>query len=509
MLRRVAISLAAALLGGTLLATVGAVPAGGVTLNPVADTYVDSSSPSTNFGTRIYMRTDSSPTLRAYLRFNVQGAGPTAVLRFFAETGNSIGVDVHTVSNNTWGETSTNFTNAPAVGPVIASTGPITAGTWQQVNVSSAVTGDGLVSFALTSTSSTATRFTSREGGNKPQLVTPAPGSPDPYVVSHVSGSNYQAVGANGNTITGTLKSVVQNAAADLEGSGGGTVQFTAGTFDLGSDFFKFSELHDVTFDGAGMNSTIIQNNNSSAADTEPFNFTGTLRVTVSDLTVVAQGAPRSTSDALDFDKGNDSVVERVRITASRGRGIVFDGKNSNWTSVSNEVHDCVIDGLPGDGIEFLASSDNLVEGCTITNTGGHGIQLVKSSTTAAQPNKKSNDNLVMNNVIDEAGQDGINVGSSDRNRIIGNTITNSSDVTSGRDGIRISSSDSITCDDNVVGEQGSPNSATDNQATKTQRYGLNISSSLCNRTVVGPDQTFLPNRTGDIHDLGTGTIFQ
>jgi parallel beta-helix repeat protein len=507
-LRRVAISLAAALLGGMLVAAVGAAPAGAVTLNPVADTYVDSSTPSSNFGTRIYVRTDNSPTLRAYLRFNVQGAGTTAVLRFFAETGNSIGVNVHTVSNHTWGETSTTFTNAPAVGPVIASTGPITAGTWQQVNVSSAVS-NGLVSFALTSTSNTATRFTSREGANKPQLITPAPGSPDPYVVSHVSGSDYQAVGANGNTITGTLKSVVQNAAADLEGIGGGRVQFTAGTFDLGSDFFKFNDLNDVEFAGAGMNSTIIQNNNSTAADTEPFNFTGAFDVIVRDLTVSASGTPRSTSDALDFDKGNRVLVERVKIPASRGRGIVFDGKNSGWTSVDNVVRDCLIDGLPGDGIELLASSNNVVEGCTITNTGGHGIQLVKSSTTAAQPNKKSNDNTIRTNVVDEAGQDGINVGSSDRNRITDNTITNSSDVTSGRDGIRISSSDSITCDDNVVGEQDHPNTAIDTQATKTQRYGLNISSSLCNRTVVGPGNTFLPNLTGAIRDLGTGTIFQ
>src|SRR6266545_3702878 len=481
MLRRVAISLAAALLGGMLLATVGAATAGAVTLNPVADTYVDASSPTTNHGTKIYVRTDNSPTLRAYLRFDVQGAGPTAVLRFFAETGNSIGVDVRTVSDNSWGETSTNFSNAPAFGSVIASTGPITAGTWQQVNVSSAITGNGLVSFALTSTSNTATKFTSREGVNKPQLITPAPGSPSPYVVSHVSGNTFQAEGSNGNTITGTLKSVVQNAAADLEGYGGGTVQFTAGTFDLGSNFFKFTELHDIVFDGAGMNSTIIQNDNSTAADTEPFNFTGAFNVTVSDLTVSASGTPRSTSDALDFDKGNDVVVERVKITASRGRGIVFDGKNANWTSLSNEVHDCVIDGVPGDGIEFLASSDNLVEGCTITNTGLHGIQLVKSSTTADQPNKKSNNNV-----------------------ITGNTITNSADVTSGRDGIRISSSNSITCDDNVV----SNNTATDNQTPKTQKYGLNISSSLCNRTVVGPGNNFAGNLTGDIRNLGTGTIF-
>jgi parallel beta-helix repeat protein len=503
MLRRVAIGVAAALLGGTLLATVGAAPAGAVTLNPVADTYVDGSSPTSTFGTRVYMRTDNTPTLRAYLRFDVQGAGPTAVLRFFAETGNNIGVNVHTVANNGWSETSTNFNNAPAVGPVIASTGPITAGTWQQVNVSSAVTGNGLVSFALTSTSNTATRFSTREGANDPQLITPAPGSPDPYVVSHVGGSTYQAVGANGNTITGTLKSVVQNAAADLEGFGGGTVRFTAGTFDLGSDFFKFDELHDVTFDGAGMNATVIQNNNGTAADTEPFNFTGAFNVTVSDLTVAAQGTPRSTSDAMDFDKGNDVVIQNVKITASRGRGIVFDGKNSNWTALRNEVHDCVIDGVPGDGIEFLASSDNLVEGCTITNVGGHGIQLTKSSTSADQPNKKSSNNTLSGNLIDGAGQDGVNVNSSDDNQVTGNTIHNSSRVTAGRDGIRVSASDSITCDDNTV----SNNVATDEQAPVTQRYGLNIGSSLCNRTVVGPGNDFAPNLTGDVRNLGTGTI--
>jgi Right handed beta helix region len=244
------------------------------------------------------------------------------------------------------------------------------------------------VSFALTSTSNIATRFTSREGANRPQLVTPAPGSPSPYVVSHVSGSTYQAVGSTGNTITGTLRFVVQNAAADPEGFGGGTVQFTTGTSDLGGDFFRFDELHGVAFDGAGMNATVIRNNSSTAADTEPFNFTGAFNITVSDLTVVAQAAPRTTSDAMDFDKGNDVVIERVKITTSRGRGIVFDGKNSNWTSLSNEVHDCVIDGLPGDGMELLTCSDNLVEGCTITNTGGHGIQSVKSSTPPTSPTR-------------------------------------------------------------------------------------------------------------------------
>jgi len=496
-----------ALLGG-LLAVAAAAPAAASTFNPAADTYVDASHPTTNYGTRQNMRIDNSPVRRGYLRFNVQGVGPvsSAVLKFYAETGSSTGIEVHAVSDTTWGETTTTYNNAPAVGAVLDTAGPFSSGTWITVDVSSAVTGDGLVSFALTTPGNSSIRVTSREGTNKPQLIAPAPAGPSPYLVSKIGATTYQAVSqTTGTTFTGTAKFVVESAVADLEAFGGGTVQFAAATFDLGADFFKFDDLADVTFAGAGMNATIIQNNTSAAADTEPFNFSGAFGVQVRDLTVSAGGAVRTTSDALDFDRGNDVVVERVKITASRGRGIVFDGKNDSWTSLRNTVRDCVINGTSGDGIELLASSNNTIQGCTITNTGGHGIQVNKSSTTADQANKKSNDNVVTGNTIDQAGQDGVNVISSDRNQITGNAITNSADDTSGRDGIRITSSDSITCNDNTVAN----NTATDTQTPKTQKYGLNIASSLCNRTVVGPSNNFAGNLTAPIHDIGTGTIYQ
>jgi parallel beta-helix repeat protein len=143
------------------------------------------------------------------------------------------------------------------------------------------------------------------------------------------------------------------------------------------------------------------------------------------------------------------------------------------------------------------------VEGCTITNTVRDGIEVTKSQTIHAQPNKKSNDNVIIGNVIDNAGENGIRVHSSDRNRISGNRVTNSSDDRTGQDGIRITSSDSITCDDNLV-EQ---NVATDTQAKKTQAYGLNINSSLCNRTSVGTND-FAGNKTGEIKDVGTDTRY-
>src|SRR5688500_9239386 len=80
----------------------------------------------------------------------------------------------------------------------------------------------------------------------------------------------------------------------------------------------------------------------------------------------------------------------------------------------------------------------------------------------------------------------------------------NSAADTSGRDGIRIGSSDSVTCDRNAV----DLNVASDDQTVKTQSYGLNISSGLCNQTVVGGGNDFSGNRLGAIRDVGTDTQY-
>jgi parallel beta-helix repeat protein len=503
------VSITAALLLGSLGLLTPAASAADSTFVPVADSYVDAAVPATNFGSKIYVYTDADPVRTAYLKFDVQGVTDfsSAKLRLFVESSNSTGVAVHSVSDTGWGETTINATNAPAAGASLGQTGPVQAGTWVTVSVTPAVTANGLVSFALVSSSNTALKITSKEGTNKPQLVIgAAPSTPSSFLVSPRNPGNYQATSTPaGTTYNGSLKSVGERAAADLMAGGGGTLRFTAGTFDFGSDFFKFDNAHDIVFEGAGIDATIIKNNNSSAADTEPFNFSGADRVTIRDLTVSAQGAARTTSDALDFDRGNSSVVDRVKITASRGRGIVFDGKNLGWNSAFNTVRDCVISGTASSGIELLASTNNTIQGCRITGAASYGIQANKSSAVAPQPNKKSSDNLITGNTIDQSGRDGINVNSGDRNRITGNTVTNSADLVASRDGIRLMSADSVTCDDNSV----SGNTATDNQSTKTQKYGLHISSSLCNRTVVGPGNNFAGNLTAPIRDIGTGTITQ
>jgi hypothetical protein len=144
------------------------------TFEPVADTYVDSSTPGTSFGSNVKLRVDSSPTVRSYVRFSVSGLTGTVTsvqLRIFATSALAAGFDLDSVADNSWPENIT-YSTAPAFGPQVSLSGPATAGAWVTVNLpASAVTGNGSVSFALVGRSTTALALASRESTTKPQLI--------------------------------------------------------------------------------------------------------------------------------------------------------------------------------------------------------------------------------------------------------------------------------------------------------------------------------------------------
>ena len=148
-----------------------------ITLTPIADAYVNSSSPASNFGTNTALREDASPDLHSYIKFSVQGlnGAPSKVtLRLFANSTSSTGVNINGVSNTSWVENSITFNNAPAIdGPLAGSSGAIkTANTFVSIAITSLVTGNGTISIAVTTTNSTAISLASREAGaNAPQLV--------------------------------------------------------------------------------------------------------------------------------------------------------------------------------------------------------------------------------------------------------------------------------------------------------------------------------------------------
>lgn len=156
------------------------------TFTPVADAYVSSDTPNTNYGTLPALRVDGSPTVRSYLRFAVSGLGGTvtrATLRIYANSAQTTGFDVSTLSSSSWTETGITYANAPALAARVGSSGPISAATWKDVDVTGAITGSGTYEFALATANTTAVSLASRESANKPQLViqtssgstTPAP----------------------------------------------------------------------------------------------------------------------------------------------------------------------------------------------------------------------------------------------------------------------------------------------------------------------------------------------
>jgi hypothetical protein len=146
-----------------------------VTFTPVADTYVNAGSTGSNYGTATTLRLDSSPDVHAYLRFSVSGLSGTISqvrLLLYANNSDSKGIQAWAVADNSWGEKTMNYTNAPALGSQLATSAAFASGVWVSLDVTSYITGNGNYSFGVTNPNATAISVASRESGaNAPQLV--------------------------------------------------------------------------------------------------------------------------------------------------------------------------------------------------------------------------------------------------------------------------------------------------------------------------------------------------
>jgi hypothetical protein len=150
--------------------------AGQLTITPVADSYVYQSSPGTNFGTNTRLRTDGSPIQSSFIRFSVTGLNGATVtaakLQLYAYSSNGTGYQVRPVASTTWSESQITYSNMPAMGSVLRTSGSVASGTWVIIDVTTLVKGEGLISLAVTSASSTATAYGSRESGSTaPKLI--------------------------------------------------------------------------------------------------------------------------------------------------------------------------------------------------------------------------------------------------------------------------------------------------------------------------------------------------
>lgn len=134
-----------------------------------ADTYVNSGSPISNFGSATVWRVDGSPDLHAYLRFTVQGLNGNPVqhayLHIYANSSSSAGINVLTVADNTWGEETVTYNTTPPLGTLLGASGSLPDATWITIDVTSYITGDGTYSFGIMTPGSTNISFASKESG--------------------------------------------------------------------------------------------------------------------------------------------------------------------------------------------------------------------------------------------------------------------------------------------------------------------------------------------------------
>src|SRR5690606_38843283 len=126
------------------------------TLVPVADAFVEEARPTTNRGGWATLHADASEHLESYLRFDVTGVGepPTrATLRLWATNGSVDGPAIYP-AGTAWTEGTLTWSNRPPLtGPAADDRGAVVAGAWVEYDVTSLVTGDGPVAFALVPTS--------------------------------------------------------------------------------------------------------------------------------------------------------------------------------------------------------------------------------------------------------------------------------------------------------------------------------------------------------------------
>jgi hypothetical protein len=147
-----------------------------VSLYPVADTSVNSGSPSSNYGTDLTLQVDGSPTKITYLRYGVTGLTGTvqsARLSFECVNNGSAGGTIHAISDNSWDENTVTFDTRPVVdGAILDTVGAVAVGDIVEFDVTPAVGGNGVYSFAIVPDSTNRVEYRSREDStNQPVLV--------------------------------------------------------------------------------------------------------------------------------------------------------------------------------------------------------------------------------------------------------------------------------------------------------------------------------------------------
>lgn len=147
---------------------------------PTADTWTEPANPSVAHGNEVELRTGGDGRT-IFLRFDVQGVGQVSRARLVLRAMNAGGGgELHRVADSSWSEATLTHLNKPLVdAAVVSSLARVEVGAEATFDVSSALTGNGVVSFAITSSDGDGSGYDSREAGaSRPELVVEWSGTP-------------------------------------------------------------------------------------------------------------------------------------------------------------------------------------------------------------------------------------------------------------------------------------------------------------------------------------------
>ena len=91
-----------------------------LTITPDADSYINSGSPNSNYGSSTTLRADASPELHSFIKFNVNNLHGKVIskaqLFIYANNRTNKGLNVHSVNGISWDERLITYNNAPVLG---------------------------------------------------------------------------------------------------------------------------------------------------------------------------------------------------------------------------------------------------------------------------------------------------------------------------------------------------------------------------------------------------------
>jgi hypothetical protein len=177
--------------GPQIVLTIDTQPAGALTLQPTADTYVENgTAATTNFGTATSISADASPIRQAFLRFNLAGVATITSARLRLHVSNSsngpspAGGTVSRVTG-AWAETTATYDTRPTLGSSVGAFGAVGQNAWVELDVTTAAVAGAILELGLSSANTDGAYYDSREAGaTGPQLViTTTSPSPTPTVL--------------------------------------------------------------------------------------------------------------------------------------------------------------------------------------------------------------------------------------------------------------------------------------------------------------------------------------